>query len=106
MVPWSFTRYYIVEKKGSWLKLFTSVGLFGVQEEEVNVYRIYDLTVTQSLSNRMFNTGTITLHCQANNHETINLVRVKDPYKVRAMLQELIESERAKRGNKLSEFTY
>ena len=73
-LPWSFTRYYIVEKKGSWLKLFTSVGLFGVQEEEVNVYRIYDLTVTQSLSNRMF--------------------------------KELIESERAKRGNKLREFTY
>lgn len=105
-LPWSFTRYYIVKKKGSWLKLFTSVGFLSVRDEEVNVYRIFDITVHQSFSNRMFGTGTLILHCQANNHDQVALVRVKNPYKVRALLQELIESERAKRGTKISEFTF
>lgn len=104
-LPWSFTRYYIVEKEGSWLKLFTSVGFLSIRDEEVNVYRIFDITVHQSISNRMFGTGTLILHCQANNNDEVALVRVKDPYKVRALLQELIEKERAKRGTRINEFT-
>lgn len=105
-LPWSFTRYYIVEKEGQWLKLFTSIGFFSIKSEEVNIYRIYDISAHATLSNRMFGTGSITLHCNANAAEEVNLIRVKHPYQVRALLQDLIEKERAKRGNRLAEFTY
>ena len=105
-LPWSFTRYYLVEKKGSWLKLFSFVGFLNVRSEELNLYRVYDMSVQTTLSNRMFGTGTIVLHCSSNSETVVNLTRIKDPYKVRAMLQELIESERLKRGNRISEFTY
>ena len=105
-LPWSFTRYYIVEKEGAWLKLFTSIGFFSIKSEEVNIYRIYDISAHATLSNRMFGTGSITLHCNANSAEEVNLIRVKHPYQVRALLQDLIEKERAKRGNRLAEFTY
>ncbi|MCI6542902.1 MAG: PH domain-containing protein [Firmicutes bacterium] len=104
-LPWSFTNYYLVEKKGSWLKLFSFVGWLNVQSEELNLYRVYDMSVQTTLSNRMFGTGTIVLHCNANSQPTVSLTRIKDPYKVRAMLQEYIESERAKRGNRIGEFT-
>ena len=105
-LPWSFTRYYLVEKKGSWLKLFSFVGFLNVRSEELNLYRVYDMSVQTTLSNRMFGTGTIVVHCSSNSETVVNLTRIKDPYKVRAMLQELIESERLKRGNRISEFTY
>lgn len=105
-LPLSFTYYYLVRKEGSWLKLFTSTGLLSVSAEEVNVYRIYDISVRQSLSNRMFGTGTLILHCQTNSTDQVVLTRIKNPYKVRAMLQELIEEERAKRGTRISEFTF
>ena len=105
-LPWSFTRYYLVEKKGSWLKLFSFVGFLNVRSEELNLYRVYDMSVQTTISNRMFGTGTIVLHCSSNSETVVNLTRIKDPYKVRAMLQELIESERLKRGNRISEFTY
>ena len=88
---------YIVEKEGSWMKLFTSIGLFSTYGEEVNLYRIYDISVMQTLTNKIWGTGTVVLHCNLNNVEKLYLTRVKDPYKVRAMLAELIEVERAKR---------
>lgn len=104
-LPWSFTRYYIVEKDGSWMKLFSSTGLFSTFSEEVNLYRIYDISVVQTLSNKIWGTGTIVLYCNVNSQEKVYLVRVKDPYKVRAMLAELIETERAKKGYRIAEFT-
>lgn len=104
-MPLSFTRYYLVESE-DWLKLYSSIGFLSIRGEEVNLYRIYDISVRATLSNRIFGTGTLILHCSSNSAEKIHLVRIKNPYKVRAMLSELIEQERAKRGNRISEFTY
>lgn len=102
--PWSFTRYYLVENE-SWLKLFTSIGLLSVIQEEVNLYRIYDISVVATMTNRMFGTGTIILHCNIDNMPEIRLVRVKNPYQVRDLLSSLIEKERAKKGHRISELT-
>ena len=86
------------------MKLFTSIGLFSTVCEQVNLYRIYDISVSRTLTNKIWGTGTITLHCNMNNVDEVTLVRVKDPYKVRAMLSELIEIERAKKGYRIAEF--
>lgn len=104
-MPWSFTRYYLVKKKDGWFKLFTSTGFLSVFQEEVNLYRIYDISVVATLFNRMFNTGTVVLHCNVDKTPEIRLVRIKDPYKIRDMLADLIEKERAKKGYKIGEFT-
>lgn len=104
-MPLSFTRYYLVESE-DWLKLYSSIGFLSIRGEEVNLYRVYDISVRATLSNRIFGTGTLILHCSSNSSEEVRLIRIKNPYKVRAMLSELIEQERAKRGNRISEFTY
>lgn len=104
-MPLSFTRYYLVESE-DWLKLYSSVGFLSIRGEEVNLYRVYDISVRATLSNRIFGTGTLILHCSSNSSDEVYLIRIKNPYKVRAMLSELIEQERAKRGNRISEFTY
>lgn len=103
-LPLSFTRYYLAENEGEWIKLFTSVGFLSVLQEEANLYRIYDISVSASLTNRMFGTGTITLHCNIDNMPQIRLVRIKNPYEVRNMLASLIEKERAKKGHRIGEF--
>lgn len=104
-MPLSFTRYYLVESE-DWLKLYSSIGFLSIRGEEVNLYRVYDISVRATLSNRIFGTGTLILHCSSNSSDEVHLIRIKNPYKVRAMLSELIEQERAKRGNRISEFTY
>ena len=104
-MPLSFTRYYLVENE-DWLKLYSSIGFLSIRGEEVNLYRVYDMSVRATLSNRIFGTGTLILHCSSNSSDEVYLIRIKNPYKVRAMLSELIEQERAKRGNRIGEFTY
>lgn len=104
-MPLSFTRYYLVESE-DWLKLYSSIGFLSIRGEEVNLYRVYDISIRATLSNRIFGTGTLILHCSSNSSDEVHLIRIKNPYKVRAMLSELIEQERAKRGNRISEFTY
>lgn len=104
-LPLSFTRYYLVENEGDWLKLFTSVGWLSVIQDEVNLYRIYDISVHATFSNRIFGTGTVILHCNVDNMKEIRLVRIKNPYKVRDILAELIERERNKKGYRIGEYT-
>lgn len=103
-MPLSFTRYYLVEQQGGWMKLFTSIGLLSTAEEEVNLFRIFDISVYQSLVDKMFGVGTITLHCNDESHSKIYLTKIKNPFQIRNMLAELIESERAKKGYRLGEF--
>ena len=105
-LPWSFTRYYLVEKPGNSLKLFTSIGLLSTYVEEVNLYRITDISVVQTLTNKIWGTGTIVLHCDIDSSEEVRLIRINQPLKVRAMLAELIEQERVKKGHRISEFSY
>ena len=105
-LPWSFTRYYLVEKPGNSLKLFTSIGLLSTYVEEVNLYRITDISVVRTLTNKIWGTGTIVLHCDIDSSEEIRLIRINQPLKVRAMLAELIEQERVKKGHRISEFSY
>lgn len=103
-MPLSFTRYYLVEKNNSWLKLFTSIGWLSTVEEEVNLFRIFDLSVYQSLFDKMFNVGTITLHCNDESSSKLYLIKVKNPYAIRNKLASLIETERTKKGYRLGEF--
>ena len=105
-LPWSFTRYYLVEKPGAGIKLFSSIGLFSTYTEEVNLYRITDISVEQTLSNKIWGTGTIVLHCDVDSSDEIRLIRVNQPLKVRAMIADLIERERVKKGHRISEFSY
>lgn len=97
-MPLSFTRYYLVEKPGKWVKLIEDTGLFSSQVEELNLFRVDDISIWASFSNKFWGTGTITVHCKDASSETVKLVRVKDPQKVRNLLMELVESERKARG--------
>ncbi|MDD4110659.1 MAG: PH domain-containing protein [Clostridia bacterium] len=103
-LPWSFTRYYLVENEGDWVKLFTSIGWLSIIQDEINLYRIYDISVVATFTNRLFKTGTVILHCNADNMKEIRLVRIKNPYKVRDILADLIEKERAKKGYRIGEY--
>lgn len=103
-MPLSFTRYYLVNKKDSWLKLFTSTGWLSTTEEEVNLFRVFDLSVYQSLFDKMFNVGSITLYVNDESSDKIVLRKVKNPFKVRNKIASLVEEERKKRGFKLTEF--
>ena len=103
-MPLSFTRYYLIEKENTWLKLFTSIGLLSTVDEEVNVFRIFDISVYQSLFDKLFNVGTITLYVNDESTDKIYIRKVKNPFKVRDLIASHIETERLKRGFRVTEF--
>lgn len=102
-MPATFTRYTLVENE-DWIKLFVNVGLLSTHEEEVNMYRIYDISVSRTLGDKIFGVGTITLFSRDESTPTVTLWHVKDPYEVRNMLAKIVEEEKVKRGFRVAEF--
>lgn len=56
-LPLSFTRYYLTETK-----LITKVGFLNVREDEIDLYKITDKSISRPLGQRMFGCATITIH--------------------------------------------
>lgn len=102
-MPWSFTKYTLVENE-NWVKLFKSVGLLSTHYEEVHAYRIMDITLKRTLRDKIFGVGTIVLHCDDASNPYLYLVRVKNPFEIRNMLTTLTEREKRIRGFRVTEF--
>ena len=103
-LPISFTQYGIFEKEGVWTKLFVQVGLLDTKIEELHIYRIDDISVSQTLGNKIFGVGTIKIYCQDASGDEVLIKNVKEPYKVRAMINDLVESARTNKKIVFGEF--
>ena len=102
-MPISFTRYTLATNNSDINKLFIKYGVLSTTIEELNLYRIYDIKIFQSLGQKMFGVGTITLYSNDESTPEINLINVKNPYNVYNMLTHEIEKARTKKGVKIGE---
>ncbi len=91
-LPLSFTKYRLTNEK-----LLINTGVFSTKEEEVQLYRIMDLTLKRSLWQRLFNLGTI--HCCSGDKTTpeFDIKDIKNSTMVKELLSEKIEIQREKR---------
>lgn len=91
-LPLSFTVYTLTETK-----LFIKTGFFHIQEEEIRLYRILDLTLSRTLEERIFGLGTI--HCCTADKTApeIDLKRIKSSREIRTLLSDRVEEERSSR---------
>ncbi len=103
-LPWSFYRYYLVEKEGEWIKLFRHKGFLSAVIDEINLYRCYDITLMESLSDKIFKTGTIEILSNDESAPCFHLRHIAKPYEVRDMLSNMIEQERKRRHVGITEF--
>lgn len=103
-MPLSFTRYRLVRSNGQWFKIFSDIGFTYSVIEEINLYRIYDISLRQSLTGKLFNTGTITLYSNDERTPKFVLQNIKDPFKVRDMFSNYIEQERQAHNVRITEF--
>ena len=102
--PLSFTRYRLIKKPGAWCKLFSDIGLTFSEIEEVNLYRIRDISMHQSFFGKMLNVGTIVLKTAYDTQPTITLRNIKNPFQVRDMLTDYVEKERQVHNVHVTEF--
>ena len=105
-MPISFTKYAIIRKRGKWIKIVEETGILTTNVEEVMLYRVDDLGVFQSVGGKMFGVGNVDIYCHDSSCEVLTLKNIKDPYKVKEILTDLIEEERKNKNVHYSEVQY
>ncbi len=103
-MPLSFTRYSLVKKEGAWMKLFSNIGLLFSVIDEINLYRVCDLTLHRSLLDKIVGTGTIIVKSSDKSKPVLVLKNIKEPFKVRDMLSTLVEEQRKLNNVNVAEF--
>lgn len=102
-LPLSFTRYTLVSSE-EWTKLCVKTGWLFTREEEINLYRINDISLSSSLFDKMFKVGSIILHSKDQTNPTFYIVKVKNSQNVRNLIASRVEEEKVKRGFRVAEF--
>ena len=97
-MPISFTRYALSEDR-----LFISVGLLSIKDDEVLLYRVRDIDTSRSLWQRLFGVGTINVHSSDKSMPTVVLKNVKDPLFVKELLHKQVEEMKIRRRVRVGE---
>ena len=97
-MPLSFTRYALSEDR-----LFLSVGFFSIQDDELLLYRVRDITTRRNLWQRLCGVGTITVISSDKSQPTLVLKNIKKPMEVKELLHERVEEMKLKRRVRVGE---
>lgn len=97
-LPWSFTKYELTPSR-----LVISAGLLNQKEDEIRLYRIKDISYTQTIWERMGNVGTIHVISTDASVPEFFLKHVKNARKVKDVLSQAIEVSRRENGVRTSE---
>lgn len=92
-MPISFTRYKLDEDR-----LYVKTGFLSTRTNETLLYRILDVQSSQSLWQRLFGVGTVTLFCADQSDPQLRLENVKAAKKVHRYLSQVIEQRRQNKG--------
>lgn len=90
-LPISFTRYILTETK-----LITKVGLLSLKEDEIELYRIYDMSLQLPLGQRIFGCGTITLLSKDSDTPAKEIRFVKKPREAKRLIDNAVTVQRDK----------
>ncbi len=92
-LPLSLTTYALSAEK-----LYTNKGLFTTRYDEMRLYRVLDITVSRTLSEKAFGLGTLHLCTADKSTPELDLKHIKHPLKVREILSAAVEEQRRNRG--------
>ena len=91
-LPWTFTKYALTDDR-----LFITTGLLKTVEDEVRLYRIMDLSLSQTLSQKIFGIGTIQVSSADKSMRDFEIKNIKRPREVKEQLSRLVEENRDKK---------
>lgn len=91
-LPWTFTKYALTDDR-----LFITSGLLKTVEDEVRLYRIMDLSLSQTLSQKIFGIGTILVSSADKSMRDFEIKNIKKPRDVKEQLSKLVEENREKK---------
>ena len=97
-LPISFTKYTLTETK-----LIIQKGFFNLREDEIQLYRVRDLALSQSFLERIGRVGTIHLCSTDSMTPELDIRHIKKPREVKELLSKTVEECRKANGIRTSE---
>ena len=100
-IPWGIYRWLSVRCTSITIttqRLRLSRGILTRMYDDLEFYRVKDLTLTQPLLQRLVGLGRVTLLTSDSTHPTLELRAIRDPLAVRDILREQVEIMRRERG--------
>lgn len=91
-LPLTFTKYTINEDK-----LTITSGFLNITEDDAMMYKIQDVRLTRSLSERMFKIGTITCYTGDTTHPELILHHIRHSSEIKDFIITSSEEARRKR---------
>lgn len=97
-LPISFTRYALSEDR-----LFISVGLLSIKDDEVLLYRVRDIDTSRTLWQRLFGVGTVTVMSSDKSMPNLVLKNIKDPVYIKELIHNQVEEMKLRRRVRFGE---
>ena len=97
-MPISFTKYALSEDR-----LFISVGLLNIKDDEILLYRVRDIDTSRNLWQRLFGVGTVTVLSSDKSMPTLVLKNIKDPVYVKELIHTQVEEMKIRRRVRFGE---
>lgn len=98
-LPLSFTRYSLSENR-----VFCEKGFFNIHEEEILLYRVRDLELKRTLSQRIFGVGSVFIHSSDKTMPVLELKNIRQPKQVKERLYRQVEQCKDLRRMRAMEF--
>ena len=99
-MPLSFTRYALSEDR-----LFLKRGFLNVHQDEIVLYRVRDLRVSQMLWQRVFGVGTVTVISTDKSIPELALKNIRQPNEVKELIHEYVEKMKVARRMRVGEMS-
>lgn len=97
-LPISFTLYRLSNDR-----IFRKTGFLNLKEEEILLYRVRDISLSKSLSQRLFGVGTVTIHSSDKTSPVFEIINVRYAENVKEKIFEKVEEAKEKRRMRTTE---
>ena len=97
-MPISFTKYALSEDR-----LFISVGLLSIKDDEILLYRVRDIDTNRTLWQRLFGVGTVTVMSSDKSMPNLVLKNIKAPVYVKELIHTQVEEMKIRRRVRFGE---
>ena len=94
----SFTTYSLSDDR-----LFVDKGLVRLQSDEILLYRVRDLSVSQTLGQRIFGVGSIIVQSSDKTSPVLEIRNIKTPFDVKELLHQHVEKMKLERRMRVGE---
>lgn len=88
-LPFSFTRYKLTEDR-----LITSIGFLSLTEDDLDLYKVNDMSLKLPFSQRIFNCGTIILNVKDVDTPIKEIKCIKNPREVYENIRTLVNDQK------------